>query len=70
MLRKNCITVGGTGGYFPDEASNGNGKPWTNDANTAITDFFHAKVGKKLINLRLMVLTLPLLFFFHAKVGI
>jgi hypothetical protein len=45
LLRKNCITVGGTGGYFPDEASNGNGKPWTNDANTAITDFFHAKVG-------------------------
>jgi len=37
------LAVGGTGGYFPDEASNGNGKPWTNDATSALTDFFHAK---------------------------
>lgn len=37
------LAVGGTGGYFPDEASNGNGKPWSNDSPNGMTDFFHAK---------------------------
>ena len=38
------ILVGGTGGYFPDEAQAGNGKPWSNTVETAMADFYHAKV--------------------------
>jgi len=35
------LAVGGTGGFFPDEASGG--KPWTNESPTAMNDFYNAK---------------------------
>ena len=38
------LVVGGTGGYFPDEATGGSGKPWSNQSPTAMGDFFNAKV--------------------------
>ena len=43
------ILVGGTGGYFPDEAQAGNGKPWSNKAESAMSDFYHAKVNLMLL---------------------
>ena len=36
------LAVGGTE-YFPDEASNPGGKPWSNDSPHAATDFWNAK---------------------------
>ena len=39
------VAIGGTNGFFPDDAENGGGppKPWNNDSPTAMKDFWMAK---------------------------
>ena len=39
------VAIGGTNGFFPDDAINGNGspKPWNNESPTAMKDFWLAK---------------------------
>ena len=56
--------VGGTGGYFPDEATGGSGKPWSNESPTAMGDFFNAKVNS---TLQCSKLTPPVLYFLQCK---
>lgn len=38
------VAVGGTGGFFPDSAANGNGaKPWSDSSATAPRDFWNGR---------------------------